>query len=385
MVQSDQLTTRIPNNSPNSTEIGQQDDNDYPDDREEYLYQVDGTMDIHSPTDHSADDEDTEPDNNTCKRWRQTYAPADTIGKDLTKQRQAQILKNQQEKERAKAQALENREKTDKINRNKPKRPTAQPEDNSENIDDTNNTRPQKSKDKASHSNKIKSSKKGKRTPRAGGNARVLNNPPLDPDTQDKDILIADQYHPKMTVIIQLGPDELGFYTFFLEGQGNPPDLMGIEDDQLLKIQNDLWERLKARDEARERAVSNKLHELEQKHKFANAKFLKHFAQVSELLQSTAKDAQAKVKLTDKMLMLPPLFDGEKPEKAKTHYERFNQYIKFQTKEGNIKDTTREAIELFEHALDKKALIWFQQYKADFKDLTTMKNMSLARYNPWGK
>ena len=41
---------------------------------------------------------------------------------------------------------------------------------------------------------------------------------------------------------------------------------MGIEDDQLLAIQNDLCKRSKARDEARERAVSNKLHELEQKH-----------------------------------------------------------------------------------------------------------------------
>ena len=125
-----------------------------------------------------------------------------------------------------------------------------------------------------------------------------------------------------------VGPDELGFYTFFLEGQGNLPDHMDIEDDQLLAIQNDLHERLKARAEARERAVSNKLHELEQKHKFANAKFLKHFAQVSELLEPTAKDAQAKVKPVDKMLMLPPLFDGEKPEKAKTHYESFNQYTK---------------------------------------------------------
>ena len=85
---------------------------------------------------------------------------------------------------------------------------------------------------------------------------------------------------------------------------------MSIEDDQLA-IQNDLHERLKARDEARERLVSNKLHELEQKHKFANAQFLRHFAQVSELLGPTAKDAQAKVKLADKMLMLPPLFDGE--------------------------------------------------------------------------
>ena len=46
MVQSDQLTTNIPNNPPNISEIGQQDDYDYQDDREEYLYQVYGTTDI---------------------------------------------------------------------------------------------------------------------------------------------------------------------------------------------------------------------------------------------------------------------------------------------------------------------------------------------------
>ena len=70
---------------------------------------------------------------------------------------------------------------------------------------------------------------------------------------------------------------------------------------------------MKARDGARERAVSNKLRELEQKHEFANAQFLKHFTQVSELLEPTAKDAQTKVKPADKMLILPPLFNGEKP------------------------------------------------------------------------
>ena len=210
-VQSDQLTTKIPNNLPNNAEIGQQDDYDYQDDREEYLYQVDGTTDIHSPTDHSADNEDTEPDNNTCKRQRKIYAPADTIRKDLTKQRQAQILKNQQEKERAKPQALENRDKTDKINRNKSKRATAQPEDNSNNIDDTNNPRTQKSKGKASHPDQVKSSKKGKRTPRAGGNARVPNDPPLDLDTQDEDILIADEYNPQDDSEYDIGPDEIGF------------------------------------------------------------------------------------------------------------------------------------------------------------------------------
>ena len=226
------------------------------------------------------------------------------------------------------------------MNRNKPKRPKAQPKDNSKNIDDTDNPIPQKSKGKASHPDQIKSSKKGKRTPRAGGNVRVLNDPPLDLDTQDEDILITDQNNPQDDSDYVVGPDELGFHTYFLEGKGNLPDLKGIEDDQLLAIQNDLHKRLKARDKARERAISNKLHELEQKHKFANAEYLKHFSQVSELLEPTVKDAQARVKLADKMLMLPPLFDGEKLEKAKTHYERFNQYIKFQTKEGNIKDTT---------------------------------------------
>ena len=48
-----------------------------------------------------------------------------------------------------------------------------------------------------------------------------------------------------------LGPDDIGFYTFFL-GEGNPPDLLGIDDAQLRQIQNDLRDRLKTRDEARE-------------------------------------------------------------------------------------------------------------------------------------
>ena len=102
-------------------------------------------MYVHTPTDHSTDDEDSEPDNNTCKRQRKVHAPADTYRKELTKQRQAQVLKNQQEKERLKAQALEDRDKINKASRTKSKRPTAQLEDNSGNIDDTNSPRPQKS------------------------------------------------------------------------------------------------------------------------------------------------------------------------------------------------------------------------------------------------
>ena len=60
-------------------------------------------------------------------------------------------------------------------------------------------------------------------------------------------------------------------------------------------------------------------------------------------------------------------------------------YIKFQTKSNNIKDPIVEAIELFEHTLDKKMLVWFQEHKDKFVDLTTLKTMFLQKYNQSGK
>ena len=60
-------------------------------------------------------------------------------------------------------------------------------------------------------------------------------------------------------------------------------------------------------------------------------------------------------------------------------------YIKFQTKSSHLTDPVREAIDLFEHTLDKTALVWFQTNRSKFKDLTTLKMMFLQRYNPWGK
>ena len=108
-------------------------------------------------------------------------------------------------------------------------------------------------------------------------------------------------------------------------------------------------------------------------------------ALITEMTKPDHSAATARVKLADKMVMPPPLFDGTKPEVAKQHYERFNQYIKFQMKSSNIRDPIGEAIELFEHTLDKKALVWFQEHKDKFVDLTTLKTMFLQRYNPWGK
>ena len=128
-----------------------------------------------------------------------------------------------------------------------------------------------------------------------------------------------------------------------------------------------------------------KIQEYEQKYDFINKSLLESVAQITEMTKPDHSAASARVKLADKMVMLPPLFDGTKPEVAKQHYERFNQYIKFQTKSGNIRDPVSEAIELFEHTLDKKALVWFQEYKDKFVDLTTLKTMFLQRYTPWGK
>ena len=211
MVQSDQLTTNIPNHLSNSIATGQQDDSDYQDNREEELYQVDGTMDVQTPADNS---DDNEPDNNAYKRQRKTHALDDTVRKEMTKQRQADLLKKQQEKDRARAQAKASKDKPDNANR----------------------PRPHKSKGKASHPDQIKRSKKGRRMARTHNDNRLPNDTQSDGDTQDEDILIGDEDIVPDDGEETLGPDKIGFYTFFLEGQGNPPDLMGVDDDQLLAI-----------------------------------------------------------------------------------------------------------------------------------------------------
>ena len=207
----------MPTNLSNSIAAGQQDDSGYQDDREEEIYQVDGTTDIQTPTDNSDDNKDNEPNNNAHKRQRKIYAPADTVRKEMTKQRQATVVKKQQEKERAKAQAEASKDKHDSANR----------------------SRLHKSKGKASHPDQIKRSKKGRRMARTHGDNRSPNDTQSDGDNQDEDILIGDEDIVPDDGEDPFGPDKIGFYTFFLKGQGNPTNLMGVDDNQLLAIQND--------------------------------------------------------------------------------------------------------------------------------------------------
>ena len=74
------------------------------------------------------------------------------------------------------------------------------------------------------------------------------------------------------------------------------------------------------------------------KQKYDNKALLESVAQITEMTKSDHPTAAGGVKSADEMVMLPPLFNGSKPEVAKQHYERFNQYIKFQTKSGNTEN-----------------------------------------------
>ena len=46
---------------------------------------------------------------------------------------------------------------------------------------------------------------------------------------------------------------DIGIYEFLIEGAPNPPDLEGIEEEQLIQIQQNIQDKLKQRDEEREK------------------------------------------------------------------------------------------------------------------------------------
>ena len=123
--------------------------------------------------------------------------------------------------------------------------------------------------------------------------------------------------------------------------------------DQLLQIQQNIQDKLKQRDEERKRNITTRMKQYEEKYDFIIKALLESVMHITEMTQADHPMVAAKAKSADKMVMLPPLFHGSKPEVAKQHYGRFNQYIKFQTKSSNIKDPIVEAIELFEHTIDK--------------------------------
>ena len=82
---------------------------------------------------------------------------------------------------------------------------------------------------------------------------------------------------------------------------------------------------MKQGDEEREKNITKRMKQYEEKYDFINKALLESITHLTEMTQTYHPMAAAKVKSADKMVMLPLLSDGNKPEVAKQHYERFNQ------------------------------------------------------------
>ena len=63
-------------------------------------------------------------------------------------------------------------------------------------------------------------------------------------------------------------------YEFLIQGTPNPHDLEGIEEDQLLEIQQNIQDKLKQRDEERERNITKRIKKYEEKYDFINKALL---------------------------------------------------------------------------------------------------------------
>ena len=183
----------------------------------------------------------------------------------------------------------------------------------------------------------------------------------------------------------KIGIDDIRIFEFIFYGLPELPELEGIDEDRLRELQHAIQEQLHLRDEERERNITKRVQEFQKTFDFVNSHLLKGVVRMADFTKTDNRQPMGKIKPTDKMVMMLSLFDGTKPAMSKQHYERFNLYINFPTKSGHLTDPVGEAIDLFEHTLDKTALVWFQMNRSKFKDLTMLRMMFLQRYNPWGK
>ena len=292
------------------------------------------------------------------------------------KARQLQIEKDLKEKE-AKRCAIEKAKISALIDKHRPCTPNTPDEVNipgtgiNANINDKKGTKkPQPPYKKATKASQIKSSHNKGTKPNKDIPDALLGDPIVNTKKNTKKAKATGQ-------TVKTDDNEVQIYEFIFEGLPNLPDLEGMDEDRLFELQRNVQEQLHKRDKERERNITKRVKEFEKIFDFVNSHLLKGVATMSELTKTDARQPLGKIKPTDKMVMMPGLFDGTKPETSKQHYERFNMYIKFQTKSGHLTDPVGEAIDLFKNTLDKTALVWFQTNRSKFKDLTTLKTMFL--------
>ena len=76
---------------------------------------------------------------------------------------------------------------------------------------------------------------------------------------------------------------DIGINKFLIEGAPNPPDLGGIEEDQLLQIQQNIQDKLKQRDEEREN-ITKRMKQYEEKYNFINKALLESITHITEMI-----------------------------------------------------------------------------------------------------
>ena len=115
-----------------------------------------------------------------------------------------------------------------------------------------------------------------------------------------------------------IGADDIGIFEFIFEDLPNPPDLEGVDEDRLFQLQNAVQEQLHKRDKERERNIKKRVQEFEKTFDFVNSHLLKGVATMAKLTKTDNRQPKGKIKPTDKMVMMPSLFDGTKTRNIKT-------------------------------------------------------------------
>ena len=109
-----------------------------------------------------------------------------------------------------------------------------------------------------------------------------MGNPHVDRDTTGK----------SNTCVFDL--NDIQIHEFFFEGEPNPKDLEGVEEDKILDIHRAFQQKLKERDAERERNVKKKIQEYEQKYDFINKALLESVAQITEMTKPDHSAATAR-------------------------------------------------------------------------------------------
>ena len=86
-----------------------------------------------------------------------------------------------------------------------------------------------------------------------------------------------------------------------------------MNEDRLRELQNLVQEQLHQRDKERERNITKKVQEFKKTFDFVNSHLLKGVATMAELTKTDHRQPICKIKPTDKMVMMPSLFDSTKP------------------------------------------------------------------------